>query len=268
MAALGNENIKILKPQPSQILTVFTKKGEPIDITLDGGATGSFITHACALKHNFKIWPNNQSAGLADSKTNVQSIGYIEENFYRDKWCVQFKGLVVENLKADVYGGQPFMIENDIIQRPAKRIITVHGKYTVMQTNNVIPTKQPNSAALITLSKMDIDKKIIYPGQTLSIEHKHNLSDAPVAVELRSNYDIKPHIQPNPDTICFTNTSMEPLIIPDDINVAEITVCQTLSAQDIQSKKHQKVNIYACTRVTLVQNFTCLRRKDIFSRIM
>ena len=68
--------MRTLTPQPSQILTVFTNSGAPVDITLDGGATGSFIKHDCAKKHKFKIWPNNQSAGLADSKTNVKSIGY------------------------------------------------------------------------------------------------------------------------------------------------------------------------------------------------
>ena len=103
--------MKMLAPQPSQILTVFTKSGQPLDITLDGGATGSFIKYSCAIAHKFRIWPNNQSAGLADSKTSVKSIGYIEETFFRDNWSVKFRGLVVENLKADVYGGQPFMIE-------------------------------------------------------------------------------------------------------------------------------------------------------------
>ena len=140
LAALGaQETTRNLIPQPSQILTVFTRNGNALDITLDGGATGSFIKQACAVKNNFKIWPNNQSAGLADSKTCVKSIGYIEETFYRDSWAVKFKGLVVQNLKADIYGGQPFMIENDIIQRPAKKIITVLGKHTVMQTNTVLP---------------------------------------------------------------------------------------------------------------------------------
>ena len=139
--------MRLLTPQPSQILTVFTKTGKPIDITLDGGATGSFMKLEFAQSHGFKIWPNNQTAGLADSKTNVKSIGYVEEVFFRDKWSVHFKGLVVPELKANVYGGQPFIIDNDIIQRPAKNIITIHGKFTVMQTNSAIPT-QPNSAAL------------------------------------------------------------------------------------------------------------------------
>ena len=245
MAALGNQNMKILTPQPSQILTVFTKSGSPLDITLDGGATGSFIKHECAVKHNFKIWPNNQSAGLADNKTNVKSIGYIEEVFFRDKWSVKFKGLVVENLKADVYGGQPFMIDNDIIQRPARNIITVLGKYTVMQTNTVLPTKNPNSAAMITFAKMNILNNVIYPGQSIIIDFKNNLPTAPVSVEVRSKFNnaVLPTIQSNPNCISVTNSSAEPLIIPDDINVADIVTCSGVDIQDIQTKPHTKKSL-------------------------
>ena len=128
MAGLGcQQNVsKTLKPYPSQILTVFKKDKTPINITLDGGATGSFIKLDYALKHKFKIWNNNQSAGLADAQTHVNSLGYVEETFYRDNWQVKFRGLVLKNLNADIYGGQPFMIENDVIQRSAKGIITVH----------------------------------------------------------------------------------------------------------------------------------------------
>ena len=49
MAGLGTEQMKVLEPKPSQILTMFTKQGNPLFITLDGGATGSFIKHECAL---------------------------------------------------------------------------------------------------------------------------------------------------------------------------------------------------------------------------
>ena len=242
MAAIGDKNMRTLIPQPSQILTVFTNSGSPVDITLDGGATGSFIKHECAKKHNFKIWPNNQSAGLADSKTNVKSIGYIEETFYRDKWCVKFKGLVVENLKADVYGGQPFMIDNDIIQRPAKNIITVHGKYTVMQTNNVMPTKHPNSAAMVTLAKMNLKRNVIYPGNSINIPMTNNLPDQPVAIEIRSNINnaVLPSIQQSPELITITNTCSEPLIIPTDINIADLSTCNTVCVENIKHIPHKK----------------------------
>ena len=162
MAGLGQNMMKTLDPKPSQILTVFTKTAKPVHITLDGGATGSFITQQCAEVNGFKIWPNNQTAGLADNQTSVQSLGYIEETLFRDKWSVILKALVVKNLKANVYGGQPFMIDNDIIQRPAKGQITVHGKYTIMQTNANISTISPNSAALITVANMNLDNFSIH----------------------------------------------------------------------------------------------------------
>ena len=238
MAALG-ENTKTLIPQPSQILTVFTKDGNPIDITLDGGATGSFIKHSYAKEHNFKIWPNNQTAGLADSKTSVKSVGYIEEVFYRDSWAVKFKGLVVDNLKANIYGGQPFMIENDIIQRPAKNIITVLGKYTVMQTNSIIPTKYPNSAALITLAKMNIEKKVLLPNQCVQIPNRGNLPEGPILIDVRSKTNnIAPYIQDDNQTISITNNTDAPLSIPTDINCVDITMCNTINIADIQTKPH------------------------------
>ena len=76
MASLGQEIVKNLDPQPSQILTLFTKDGKPVHITLDGGATGSFITLECAEKNNFKIWKNSQTGGLADNLTSVKSLGF------------------------------------------------------------------------------------------------------------------------------------------------------------------------------------------------
>ena len=72
---------------------------------------------------------------------------------------------MVQDLKADIYGGQPFLIENDIIQRPAKNIITVHGKYTIYQTNTNVRTPNPNSSALVTLAKLNIKQSVILPDQ-------------------------------------------------------------------------------------------------------
>ena len=244
LAALGaQETTRNLIPQPSQILTVFTRNGNALDITLDGGATGSFIKQSCAVKNNFKIWPNNQSAGLADSKTCVKSIGYIEETFYRDSWAVKFKGLVVQNLKADIYGGQPFMIENDIIQRPAKKIITVLGKHTVMQTNTVLPSRNPNSAALVTLAKLNLKTSVLYPGQSITVQHPNNLPDGPICVDVRNNLhsSMSPTIQNNNEAITISNNSMEPVIIPNDINVVDITSCKSVNIQDIQTKPHKPV---------------------------
>ena len=233
--------MKTLAPQPSQILTVFTKSGNPLDITLDGGATGSFIKYTCAIKNKFKIWPNNQSAGLADNKTSVKSIGYIEETLFRDNWSVRFRGLVVENLKADIYGGQPFMIENDIILRPAKNIITVKGKYTVMQTNSVLPSKNPNSAALVTLAKLNLQQSVVLPGQCINVPAKTNLPDGPVIIEpkMNSRNQISPFLMDNHEKIVIKNNTDSLVMIPQDLNVIEITACGTSTLSNVQTKPHK-----------------------------
>ena len=243
MASL--ETIKVLDPKPSQILTVFSKAGKPIYITLDGGATGSFITRKCAEENNFKIWKNNQSAGLADNLTSVKSVGYIEETLYRDKWSVIFKALVVENLKAQAYGGQPFLISNDIIQRPAKNLITIHGQYTVLQTNANIPATMPNSAALITVANMNLKKEVLYPGQSINIPLPPTIITPKVSalpwMDNKVNLSPKLQIVDNKQGyVEIDNTSNEPIIIGNDINVIGLRECVETELAEIRQIPHTK----------------------------
>ena len=243
MAGLGAEKNKVLEPKPSQILTMFTKQGQPIHITLDGGATGSFIKQECAIKNKFKIWNNNQTAGLADNKTSVKSIGYVEETLYRDNWSVKFKGLVVENLKADVYGGVPFMIENDIIQRPARNTITIHGKFTVMQTNPTIQITQPNSAALITLSNLNIQSNILLPGQKINVPLPPTITSEKVYIEPRiENVDDswpQHNIYKNSNgCVTLHNETDKAIQIGKDVNLINITECNQINMDEIISTKH------------------------------
>jgi len=76
------------------------------------------------------------------------------------------------------------MIENDIIQRPAKSIITVHGKYTVMQTNSTVPMTA-NSSTIITLGKINVRNTVIYPGQHVDIMLPPTVTCEKVAIEPR-----------------------------------------------------------------------------------
>ena len=98
---------------------------------------------------------------------------------------------------------------------------------------------------MITLAKMTLHKKVIYPGQSTEVSYSNNLPDAPVAVEIRSKHDltVMPSIQTNPDKITVTNTSTEPLIIPDDINIADLSTCNSVNIEDIQTKPHVKRSV-------------------------
>ena len=265
----GLETIKTLDPQPSQILTVFTKSGNPVYITLDGGATGSFITKKCADENNFKIWKNNQSAGLADNLTSVKSVGYIEETLYRDKWSVIFKALVVDNLKAQAYGGQPFLISNDIIQRPAKNLITIHGQYTVLQTNANIPATMPNSAALITVANMNLKKEVLYPGQSINIPIPPTIISPKVSVlpwmETKVNNFPKLQIVDNKQGyVEIDNTTNEPIIIGSDLNVIGLRECIETDLAEIRQIPHTKRS-FAKTNNHIDQINAKIKETDILS---
>ena len=243
------------------------KDKSPIHITLDGGATGSFVRLDYAIKNKFKIYRNNQTAGLADNMTNVKSLGYIEETFFRDNWNVKFRALVVESLKAECYGGQPFMIENDIIQRPKKQIITIHGKYTVMQTNSNIPATMPYSSAILTIANMKLDKKVILPGQSLKVPIPPTITTQQIMIEPRLEND---RDWPNPQVIDVVdghidiqNNEDEPVIIGSDIHVVGISACDEVNLSQIKNIKHTHTEVKL--RTTHIETVNKAINKNILS---
>ena len=226
---------------------MFKKDNSPIHITLDGGATGSFVRLDYAIKNKFKIFKNNQTAGLADNITNVKSLGYVEETFYRDNWNVQFKALVVDNLKADCYGGQPFLIENDIIQRPKKQIITVHGKYTVMQTNANIPATMPYSSAILTIANMKLNNTVLFPGQSIDVTIPPTITTPHVIIEPRlenkQNWPSPQVINVTDGKIQLSNNQDKPVILGNDVHVVSISACDEIDQSKIKQIPHTSTNI-------------------------
>ncbi len=105
-----------ITPVPSQILTVYNNN-QPLNITLDSGATVSFIRLAVAIEHNFTIQPNQQLALLADEKTRLAALGEIDVTLTRANFTVRLRALVVKNLQSACFGGTNFHLENDIEPR-------------------------------------------------------------------------------------------------------------------------------------------------------
>ena len=98
-----------ITPIPSLFLRV-ALGSHRFDITLDGGATVSFITIALALSLRLKVLPNGELARLADKRFSIQSKGEVD-------FCVvevstgaalRMRALVMENLAVDCYGGTTF----------------------------------------------------------------------------------------------------------------------------------------------------------------
>ena len=127
-----------ITPVPSQILTVYNNT-KPLNITLDSGATVSFIRLSTAIEHEFPIQPNSQLALLADEKTRLAALGEIDVTLTRANFSVRLRALVVKNLQAECFGGTSFHKDNDIEPRITTGQIKVHNKYQVLQTNPILP---------------------------------------------------------------------------------------------------------------------------------
>ena len=127
-----------ITPVPSQILTVYYND-QPLNITLDSGATVSFIRLSVAIALNCTILPNTPLALLANEKTRLAALGEINITLSRANFSVLLRALVVKNLQADCFGGTNFHKDNDIETRITTGQIKVHHKFTVLQTNPVLP---------------------------------------------------------------------------------------------------------------------------------
>ena len=132
---------------------------------MDSGATTSFITAKLCEQLDIPIRPNGQLARLGDGCTMISSLGEIDVSFTRAKWTVKFKAIVVEKLNTDIYGGMNFMIDNDISMRPKTGEIKVLNKYTVFQTNMIMPPPQLKAISTSSTTVPLNFRQIIFPTQ-------------------------------------------------------------------------------------------------------
>ena len=252
-------------PVDSQVLTVYFGN-EPVNITLDSGATSSFITHDFCKKLKLKILPNGQMAKLGDGCTIMASVGEIDVTFTRNKWSVRFQAIVVEKLNSDIYGGMNFLKENDIQTRPLTGEIKILNKFTIYQTNTLmLPpqlksiTNSPSNCSTVTLPKKVLFPPIIpffnEPSEAAESKSKNDSilnvvlpiefkDDDFVLVEPRTENKLEhwPPVQivsVEDGLIAIENTTDEPISIPKDAHVINIIKVQTKLASEIEEENSQ-----------------------------
>ena len=110
--------LSVIAPIQSRILTVFAESinKNPIHIELDSCASINFCCEKEALKFGFKMTYCKQTSKLGDGLSTIESIGEINEIFYRNNWQVKFRVAVCTSLSAPFIGGTVFMQENGIEQ--------------------------------------------------------------------------------------------------------------------------------------------------------
>ena len=110
----------------------------PVNITIDSGATTSFITEKVCNELKIEMKPTGKLIRLGDGCTTLAAIGEIDTTFHREKWTVVFRAIVVKTLSSDIYGGMTFLIDNDISLRPKTGEIKIHNKFVIYQTNTMM----------------------------------------------------------------------------------------------------------------------------------
>ena len=117
-------------------------------MTLDSGATVSFIILPEATRLGMKIHKASQLVSQADGETKLHVIGEVHDTLIRGDIKFSFNALVVRKLNdASILAGMNFLIENKISQEPFKHRITVQGKYYIEETPSrfIYPSEFPVS---------------------------------------------------------------------------------------------------------------------------
>ena len=151
-----NPTLSTIIPVASQILfcklirTYKYTRARVVLITLDSGATVSYIRLSTVTDLGIPIGENGQLAILADQKTRMASLGEIDTELMVDNVIVRLRALVMKELQAEVYRGTTFHTDNSITADINAGEVIIHGKYTVKQFNPMRPVKRflPSSLSL------------------------------------------------------------------------------------------------------------------------
>lgn len=104
----------------------------PISLCLDTGAESNLISENTAKLMSLQYSKTDQGALQADEKTPLQVIGEVSGiNINKGAFVFTLDALVVKDSMGYIVAGEPFLEENDIAVRPAKRIIIIQGRETI-----------------------------------------------------------------------------------------------------------------------------------------
>ena len=101
----------------------------PARVCLDSGAESNLISYRFAKSTNMVIDPSRQGAVQADERTPLQIIGEVKNiQISCGSHVFTFDALVTKTDVGDIIGGEPFLEDNDVALRPAKKQIIIKGR--------------------------------------------------------------------------------------------------------------------------------------------
>ena len=208
----------------------------PIRLTLDSGATSNMIKDNVATRLRLPIQTATQGAHQADGVTPMNVVGETHINISRGPWRFQLDTLIVRKLDVDFLAGMPFMAQNDIAVRPARKLIVIQGKETVpyVEEQRTKPTARIIRSTVST---------VILPGEFVELQTPPDISaDEDLIVEPR--YDtlkkgqaqwLQPQtVKSVANTIRLENTTTEPVSIPKNSHICQVRTTVDPDSVNIQ----------------------------------
>ena len=170
-----------INPIPSQVI-ITSYGGGQLPITLDSGATISFIRRDFAIRLNMPIQPNSQTATLADQSTTISAIGEVDVTVHFRQRPLRLKALVVDALQAPCFGGTNFHLDNHVVPDIKRDSISIKGetfmqsdKYSDPLTDSVLPDSKAN---VISSKSLQVkEAQTILPGGVVRIPTPEHLGN-------------------------------------------------------------------------------------------
>ena len=123
-------HLRTLTSVPSMSLSVKSRDGKLFIITLDSGATVSFMSKKLCVELGLDIRPNGQLATLADPKFRVKSVGEVDcvvTECTSATAMLRLRALVLEELAVDCYGGTTLHLDNHLVPDLTTSTVWAHG---------------------------------------------------------------------------------------------------------------------------------------------
>lgn len=137
-----------ITPIPSATLTT-SYQGKTIIITLDSGATVSYIENSLIKSLGVTIRPNGQLAQLAIPSARAASMGEVDFLVIESSTgnaVLRLRALVMPTLSVPCYGGRTFHRDNGIVDDVNSLSVTLHdGRFKINLSDKIgpLPARQP-----------------------------------------------------------------------------------------------------------------------------
>ena len=203
----------------------------PIKLTMDCGATSNMIKDSAASRLKLPVQTATQGAHQADGFTPMNVVGETHIVVNRGPWRFQLDALIVRKLDVDFLAGMPFMSENDIAVRPARKLIVIQGKDVVSYNEE----KQAKPTARIIRSSSS-SSTIVLPGEFVELQTPSDIGpDEELLVEPRFDTlkkGMPQWLQPQAvksvdNTIRLENVTEYPVKIPKNSHVCQVRTTVT-----------------------------------------